>query len=492
MKKGLLIILDGYGEGKKDKFNAVDNANTPTLKYLKTLSHSLLEASGEAVGLFDGELGGSEVGHLTIGAGRIVPSTVKKIDNDINSGNFKKNKILLNIFNEMQKNTANLHLIGMMSDKNIHSNINHAYQVIEMAKNKVNHIFLHIITDGRDTDPFDSEKYYKELTKIIASVKNCEVASISGRAWAMDRENNLDRTKKAYDAMFKTNKSIAADEVLQYLEKQHSSGVNDQFIEPVHIKTKTKFEVNKKDVLFFFNFREDRLRQIVKMCENLNCKMITMAAVGTSKTIELYPVTTTSNTICEHLSKLNLHQIKISESTKYAHLTYFFNGGRETPFKNEERIHILSNKVENFATTPKMKAKEIADETIKAIKTGYDAIYVNFSNPDMLGHTGDYEATVKSLEFMDKCVKRVLDNAIKKDYVVLVTADHGNADIMRTKEGLPHMAHTLNKVMCVAVGKNSYKMKKFGGLQDVAPTLLELMELDKFSVFEGKSLILHK
>ncbi len=492
MKNGLLIILDGYGEGKKNKFNAVDNANTPTLKYLRTLSHSLLDASGEAVGLFDGELGGSEVGHLTIGAGRIVPSTVKKIDNDINSGKFKKNKVLLEIFNEMQKNNANLHLIGMMSDKNVHSNINHAYQVIDMAKSKVNNIFLHLITDGRDTDPFDSEKYYTELTKTIANIKNCEVASISGRAWAMDRENNLDRTQKAYNAMFGGSKTINSSEVLPYLKKQHDDGVNDQFIEPVHVKTKAKFAVNKKDVLFFFNFREDRLRQIVKMCENLKCKIITMAAVNTSKTIQLYPVTTTTNTICEHFSNLNLKQIKISESTKYAHLTYFFNGGREEPFKGEERIHILSNKVEDFATTPKMKAKEIADETVKAIKAEYNAIFVNFSNPDMLGHTGNYEATVKSLEFLDKCVKRVIDAAIKKDYAIIVTADHGNAEVMRTLDGLPHMAHTLNKVMCVALGKSEYKMKKFGGLKDIAPTMLDLMGLEKFKAFEGKSLILHK
>ena len=216
--------------------------------------------------------------------------------------------------------------------------------------------------------------------------------------------------------------------------------------------------------------------KVEKICENLKCKMITMASVETSKTVELYPATTTLNTICEHLSKLNLRQIKVSESTKYAHLTYFFNGGREKPFKNEDRIHVLSNKVEDFATTPKMKAKEVADETIKAIKAGYDAIYVNFCNTDMLGHTGNYEATVKSLEFMDKCLKRVLDNAIKKDYVVIITADHGNAEVMRTKEGLPHMAHTLNKVMCVAVGKNSYKMKKSGGLQDIAPNKLNSID----------------
>ncbi len=491
MKNGILIILDGYGEGKKDEFNAVDNANTPTLKYLKTLSHSLLDTSGEAVGIFKGELGGSEVGHTTIGAGRIVPSTAKKIHDDVLSGAFEKNKKLLNILNKMQKNNANLHLIGMMSDKNVHSNINHAYRVIEMAKDKVNHIFLHLFTDGRDTSPFDSEKYYLDVKKHIKNIKNCEIASISGRAWAMDRENNLDRTKKAFNAMFNHDVCIESDEILSYLKSQHNAGVNDQFVEPTHVKTKAKFEVDKNDVLFFFNFREDRLRQIVKCCEQLSCTMITMANVDTSKTIQLYPTKEVKNTLSEHLADLNLHQIKISESTKYAHVTYFLNGGREEPFKNEDRKHILSNKVEDFSTTPKMKAKEIADETIKAINAKYNAIIVNFSNPDMLGHTGNYEATVESLEFMDKCVKKVLDYAIKNGYVALVTADHGNAEVMRTKDGLPHMAHTLNKVMCVAVGNKKYAMKKYGGLQDVAPTFLDLMELEKFKPFVGKSLILH-
>ncbi len=492
MKNGLLIILDGYGEGKPDKFNAVDNAFTPTLKTLKLLSHSLLEASGEAVGVFNGDLGGSEVGHMTIGAGRIIPSTIKKIYDDFLNGEFEKNEKLAKIFADLKKNKSNLHLIGMMSDKNVHSNINHAYKIIDMAKEFANHIYLHLITDGRDTDPYDSLKYIVDVKQKIKGVKNCEIASISGRAWAMDRENNWDRTLKAYNAMFKTKNCIDADNIEAYLQNQHKEGKNDQFIEPVHVNTKDNFSVSKSDVLFFFNFREDRLRQIVKQSTELECGIVTMANVDSADTIKLYPSVIVKDTLCEYLSQLNLSQIKISESTKYAHVTYFLNGGREEPFDREDRIHVPSFKVENFADTPKMRAKEIADETIKAINRNYNAIMVNFSNPDMLGHTGDYEAVVKSLEFLDECLKRVLVSALKNNYVVLVTADHGNAEQMRTAEGQPHMAHTLNKVMCVALGDREYKMKKFGGLRDVAPTLLDLMELKPNKAFEGKSLILNK
>ncbi len=489
MKNGLLIILDGYGEGKPDAYNAVNNAKTPTLNQLKAMPHSLLETSGEAVGIFKGELGGSEVGHLTIGAGRIEPSTAKKIHDDVLNGNFKKNAKLLKILKTLSTNKANLHLIGMMSDKNVHSNIYHAFEVIDMAKDKAQNIFLHLITDGRDTEPYESLKYLKLVKQKIKNIKNCHIASISGRGYAMDRESNLDRTKKAYDAMFINQGEIAETEIENYLKEQHKTN-NDQFVLPVHIKTNAKFLVGAKDVLLFFNFREDRLRQIVKMSEQLGATMVTMASVGTSKTVQLYPASVVKHTLSEHLSSLNLSQIKISESTKYAHVTYFFNGGVEEPFDREDRVHVPSYKVENFAQTPKMRAKEIANETITAINRNYNAIIVNFSNPDMLGHTGDYDATVKGLEYLDKCLKKVLNAAIKKDYVVLITADHGNAEQMRTASGQPHMAHTLNKVFCVAVGNKKYNMKKLGGLKDVAPTLLDLMELNKYKYFEGNSLIL--
>lgn len=490
MKKGILIILDGYGEGKPGPYNAVENANTPFLKHVKTLSHSLLKADSEAVGLFKGDLGGSEVGHMTIGAGRIIPSTLKKIDDDFKSGAFKNNKTLNKILDGLKTHHGNLHLIGMMSDKNVHSNINHAYQIIDMAKTRANNIFLHLFTDGRDTPPHDSLKYIKQVKNRIKNIKNCEIASIGGRGLAMDREGNWDRTELAFKAMFQPKKTIKPGEIEAYLAEQHKS-VNDQFVEPVHVETLADATPAKNDVLFFFNFREDRMRQIVKRCESLGCKMITMARVDTAETTELYPAASAKNTLCEHLSKLGYRQIKISETTKYAHVTYYLNGGREQPFENEDRVHVKTRKVENFATTPKMRAGEIATEAVKAVETGYDAIYVNFSNPDMLGHTGEYEPVVASLEFVDKCVKKVADFALKHGYFVMITADHGNAEEMRTPDGQPHMAHTLNRVMCVVLDDQPHKMKRFGGLQDIAPTFLNLMGAKPNRAFEGQNLLLN-
>lgn len=360
-----------------------------------------------------------------------------------------------------------------------------------MFENKAKNIFFHLITDGRDTPPEDSLKYIKQVKAFVKSHKNCHIASISGRGFAMDREQNWDRTEKAVDAMFKFKNEIAPTQIEQYLTEQHKLGKDDQFIEPIHIKTSVDAKPTKKDLMFIFNFREDRLRQLAKTLEQFGCKIMSMARVDKTKAVELYPSPHADNGLCQHLSKLGLKQIKVSETTKYAHVTYFFNGGREEPFLNEDRIHVPSLKVENFATTPKMRAKEIADETIKAIDQNYDAIYVNFSNPDMVGHTGNYEAVVKALEFLDKCVKKVCNYALKNNYFLIVTADHGNSEEMRTKNGEPHMAHTLNPVMCVVLGNKEYKMKKFGGLKDVAPTFLSLMGVKPNKSFEGQSLILN-
>ncbi len=490
MQKGILIILDGYGEGKPNEYNAVANANTPFLHSLKTKSHSLLKTDGEAVGLFKGDMGGSEVGHMTMGSGQIVLSTLKKITNDFKSGAFKNNKKLMRAFSTLQKNGGNLHLIGMMSDKNVHSNINHAFEIIKLAQDKAKNIFLHLITDGRDTPPADSAKYLKQVKSFIKNYKNCQIASISGRGFSMDREQNWDRTDKAIDAMFNCKNEITAAEIEKYLTEQHNEGVDDQFIKPKHVKTNPIAMPTKNDLMFIFNFREDRLRQIAKRLEQFNCPIITMARVDNANTIELYPSPHADNTLCQHLSKLGLKQIKISESTKYAHVTYYFNGGEEQPFPNEDRVHVPSLKVENFATTPKMRAEEITAETLKAIDKNYDAIYINYSNPDMIGHTGNYEATVKALEFLDKCVKKVCDYALKNNYFLIITADHGNSEEMRTKNGEPNMAHTFNRVFCIALGNKEYKMKRYGGLKDVAPTFVNLMGVKPNKSFEGTSLII--
>ena len=486
MKKGVLVILDGYGEGKPYEFNAVTNAKTPTLHALKKQSYSLLKNHGEAVGLFDSEMGGSEVGHITIGAGRVISSTAKKIRDEIISGKFAKNKVLNSTLNSLKKNGGNLHLIGLMSDKNVHSNIEHCVEIINIAKDKVKNIFIHFITDGRDTGVHESLKYLKYLKNNIKNIKNCSILSVSGRFFAMDRENHEERTNEAFKACFSPEKTIV--DIEKYIKDEHSKGKNDQFVEPVGVKSSTYKGITKNDCVLFFNFREDRMRQIVKKCEELNCSLVTMAEVGTSDTKVLYPNEIVAHTLSEYLSQNGLKQIKIGESTKYAHVTYFLNGGREEPFEREDRIHVPSFNVDDFSKTPQMKAKEITKEVKKAIKSEYDAIIVNYSNADMVGHTGNYQATVKSLEVVDRCLKNVLKQAQKNNYFVMITADHGNADEMRTKNGEPHMAHTINPVFCV-VANSGLEMKKHGELKDVAPTFVELLGLKSNKHFEGESLI---
>lgn len=486
MNKGILIILDGYGEGKPYEFNAVRNANTPTLNALKQQSFSLLKTHGNAVGLFDEEMGGSEVGHLTIGAGRIVNSTAKQIRDDIKSKEFEKNSVLTKMLNDLKKNNADLHLFGLMSDKNIHSDISHCVEIVKQAKTKAKNIYIHFITDGRDSGAQESLKYLKYLQNNIKNIKNCSILSVSGRFYAMDRENHEERTNEAFNACFSQDNTI--EDVEKYIKSEHMAGKNDQFVKPISVKSKTYKGVNKNDYVLFFNFREDRLRQIVKKCEELKCNLVTMSDVGGTKTKVMYPNKITQNTLSEYLSKNGLKHIKIGESTKYAHVTYFLNGGREEPFEGEDRVHVPSFNVADFATTPQMKAKEITKEVKKAIKKDYDAIIVNYSNADMVGHTGNYEATLKSLEVVDACLKKVLNYAKKNNYFVMVTADHGNADEMRTQNDEPHMAHTINPVFCV-VANSGLKMKKEGGLKDVAPTFVELLGLKPNKHFKGKSLI---
>ncbi len=488
MKRAILIILDGYGEGKPYDFNAVTNANTPFLHSLKQGKQALIKTDSEAVGLLKNNMGGSEVGHMTIGAGRTIPSMVVRINNDITKGAFIENKQLLSIFHSLGKKNGNLHLIGLMSDKNIHSNINHALAVIDMAKTHAKNIFIHFITDGRDSGVHDSLKYLTKLNKEISHIPNAHILSVSGRFYAMDRENNLDRTTLAFDAMFKKN--VTTDmSAREYIKAQHNKAITDEFIPPIQLQCDDFNGVTSDDAIMFFNFREDRLRQIGKMTMTLPAKIVTMASVGGVNSTILYREQIVKHTLSEYLSKQGLKQIKISESTKYAHVTYFLNGGREEPFPNEFRVHVPTIKTDRYDKTPKMRAKEITDEIINAIDSEYDCIIVNYSNPDMIGHTGNYDATITALEYLDKCIKEVVTYATKHDYALLITADHGNSEYMRKSDGAPHTAHTLNKVFCVAIDDKQLKLKKSGKLSDIAPTLIDLMRLRKNNYFEGKSLL---
>lgn len=489
MKKGVLLILDGYGEGEAGMYNAVINANTPTLDKIKSKGYALLKTHGESVGLFESEMGGSEVGHLTIGSGRVVNTIAKQIRDEIRSGEFRKNKVINHIADKLSANGGNLHLIGLMSDKNVHSNIEHCIEVIKHLHKKVKNIYVHFISDGRDSGIADSIKYLELLNSTIKDIPNCEILSVGGRFYGMDRERLLDRTEKAFDAMF--NKVNEIDDVESYLKLNHANNVTDENIVPVSVKSSTYNKVSENDVVFFFNFREDRMRQIAKRCEKLNCEIVTMSNVGGVNSLVAYPKTTTTNTLSEYLSEHGLKQIKITETTKYAHLTYFLNGGEEKPFPNEDRICFETIETDNYAKTPKMRAEDITEEVVLSIEKGYDAVIINFPNPDIVGHMGDYDAVVTAIECLDKCVEKIINKATEKGYFVIVTADHGNAESMVRENGEPNMSHTINKVFCAVIdnGENLPVVKE-GELKNVAPTFVEMMQLKQSPYFEGKSLLI--
>lgn len=492
MRKGLLLILDGYGEAEKSSFNAVTNANTPYLDYLReNYPHSLLYTHGRAVGLPNDAMGGSEVGHTTIGAGKIVKSMPVKIDDEIESGEFYNKELLVNSFKALAKRQGALHIGGLFSDKQIHSNIYHSFAIIRLAKDcGVERVFMHAFTDGRDCSIDDSFKYLELFNKTVEEIGLGEMATISGRFYAMDREKNYERTTQALEIMLKQEYSY--NSAYECLKDSHSKGVTDEFVVPSRIKTNCEYTFDNNDLFMFFNFRADRMKQPVKMLNDMNVMdIITLCDFGGGERVKyLYDEEDIKGTLSEYISSLGLKQLKISESTKYAHVTYFLNGGREQEFDGEDRIHIETEKTNDFASTPKMRAKEITDATVEALnKNEYNLIVVNYSNPDMIGHTGNYDSTVTALEFLDNCVKNVVETALNNDYFVLLTADHGNAEEMRDTDGKVQTAHSLNPVICIAIDKYSHSMVELGGLKDVAPTILKLMEVEPNPTFEGDILI---
>lgn len=492
MKKGLLLILDGYGEAPKSEYNAVTNANTPYLDYLRsTYPSCLVYTDGRSVGLPTGAMGGSEVGHTTIGAGRIVKTTTVKIDDEIEDGTFYKHSQFVEKFSKLSKNGGALHIGGLFSDKQIHSDLNHAFALMKLAKSyNIDRVFFHAFTDGRDCAQDSSFKYLEMFYNASEEIGVGEIASVGGRFYIMDREKNWERTDKALDIMQKLEYDY--ENAYQCLKQSHDKGVTDEFILPSRIKTSQQYTFNNNDLFVFFNFRSDRMKQPVKLLNDRNIMdIITFCDfVKGDRITHIYNDEDITGTLSEYLSSLGLKQLKISESTKYAHVTYFLNGGREQEFDGEDRIHIETEKTNDFSLTPKMRAKEITAETINALNNKkHDAIVVNYSNPDMIGHTGNYEATVKALEFLDDCVKNVVKAALNNDYFVLLTADHGNAEEMRDKDGNIQTAHSLNPVICMVIDKINYNMVQYGGLKDIAPTFIHLMELPKNPKFEGEVLV---
>ncbi|HHT50976.1 MAG TPA: 2,3-bisphosphoglycerate-independent phosphoglycerate mutase [Eubacteriaceae bacterium] len=501
-----LIILDGFGYTNKIIGNAVHAANTKNIdKLWLKYPHTFLNASGLSVGLPEGQMGNSEVGHLNLGAGRIVYQELTRITKSIESGSFFKNPELLRAIENTKKNKSSLHLLGLLSDGGVHSHNTHLYGLLELAKHQdIKKVYIHCFLDGRDTPPKSSVDYLEQLENKIKEIGVGQIASISGRYYSMDRDKRWERTKLAYDALVlgKGEYSKSSKEAIENAYKSTS----DEFVLPTIIKKEgeTTPVIEDNDSIIFFNFRPDRARQITRaiMDENFNgfvrekrahpLTFITMTQYDT--TIEnvyvAYPPETINNTLGEYISNKGLKQLRIAETEKYAHVTYFFNGGIEKKFKGEDRMLIPSPKVATYNLQPEMSAYEVTKKAVEAINSEkYDLMILNYANADMVGHTGDFKAAIKAVETVDGCVNKVIQTILKNKGKAIITADHGNAEQMLDyNTNKPHTAHTSNKVKCIIVGGGELVLKE-GKLADIAATLLELMNLEKPKEMTGESII---
>lgn len=497
MKKILLCILDGIGLSKEKKYNALYNANTPNLNRLwETYPTCILEASGVYVGLPKGQMGNSEVGHTNIGAGRIVYQSLELINSKIKDKTFYTNEELLKVINHVKENNSSLHLIGLLSDGGVHSHINHLFALLELCKKeKVKDVYIHIFTDGRDVSPTSGIKYIEALENKIKSLKIGKIASISGRYYGMDRDNRWDRVKASYDVM---TTSGEVKEIKKYWKESQKKDITDEFIVP--IRTCENGYIKDNDGIIFFNFRPDRLRQLASILTNdkyesfertkiNNLKVVTMMNVAdTVLCPNAFKLQKLDNTLGEYISSLGLSQLRIAETEKYAHVTYFFNGGIDKIYENEKRILVPSPKVATYDLEPEMSANMITASLVKEITTNHeDLVILNFANGDMVGHTGDYEAAIKAVETVDNCIGKILKNISLDEYTIIITADHGNCEVMKNKDGSINTSHTTNKVPFIVTDK---KIKLNDGcLGDIAPTILNIMGIEVPKEMTGNSLI---
>lgn len=499
MKKVLLCILDGVGIKEDTYGNAVKNANTPYLdKLFETYPHSLLDASGEFVGLPDGQMGNSEVGHSNIGAGRIVYQPLGLINAKIKDKSFFENTLLLDAMNYVKENNSTLHLVGLLSDGGIHSHINHLFALIDMCKqNHIEKVYYHIFTDGRDTSPYSAEIFINKLEEKIKESQIGTIATISGRYYAMDRDNNYDRLIKAYDVMV-NGVGPTYNSALEAWQDNQKHNITDEFIVPAIIDKNGT--IQEKDSVIFFNYRPDRLREIGSALTNPNFSGFERKQIANLKLVTMMPVSdevictnafkleNLSNTLGEYIARKGYSQLRIAETEKYAHVTYFFDGGVEKDLPNAKRILIHSPKVATYDLKPEMSAYEITDALLKEIKTNKeDMIILNFANGDMVGHTGNYEAAIKAVETLDNCLKKILTTINLNEYTVIITADHGNCEVMLEKDGTPNTQHSTNKVPFIITNKNLKLLD--GKLGDIAPTILNIMDIEIPKEMTGKSLI---
>ncbi len=497
-----LIIMDGYGINQNTEGNAIFEAKKPNLdKYFKECPNTVIQASGLDVGLPDGQMGNSEVGHTNIGAGRIVYQMLVKITKDIEDGTILKNEALLGAMNAAKESKKALHLMGLLSPGGVHSHNTHLYGLLDMAKKVgVEKVYVHTFLDGRDVPPSSAAEYMAELEEKIKEIGIGSIATISGRFYAMDRDNAWDRVEKAYAALV-YGEGVQETDAVEAVKNSYANGVTDEFMLPTVVDKKGM--VQDGDSVIFFNFRPDRARQLTRSFvdpefkgferrNDMKVKFVCMAQYDAEmpNVTVAYPPEELKMTFGEYVSKMNLTQLRIAETQKYAHVTFFFNGGEEKQFEGEDRILIKSPDVATFDMKPEMSAYEVCDAVVEAINADkYDVIILNYANCDMVGHTGIIPAAVEAVEAVDKCVGKMVDAILQKGGVACITAGHGNADQMIDPvTGGPFTAHTTNPVPFIVVGEDC-ELREGGRLADIAPTMLKLLGLPQPEEMTGESLI---
>ena len=501
-KKALLMILDGWGIGKHGKGDVIYNTPTPYLDYLNAISaHSQLQASGEDVGLPDGQMGNSEVGHLNIGAGRIVYQDLVKINRACKDGSILKNPGIVAAYSYAKETGKKLHLMGLTSTGGVHSSLDHLFKLNAISNEYgLSNTCVHGFMDGRDTDPKSGAGFIKDLSK-VCEANGAHIASIVGRFYAMDRDKRWNRVKEAYDLLVDAKGKQATD-MVKAVEESYADGVTDEFIKPINNQA-VNGTIEEGDVVIFINFRNDRAKELTQVLtqqdmpeegmhtiKDLQYYCMTPYDANFKGVNILFPKENVEDTLGEYLSKQGKRQLHTAETEKYAHVTFFFNGGREAPYEGEDRILVPSPKVATYDLKPEMSAYEVKDKLVGAINTQeYDFIVVNFANGDMVGHTGVYHAIAKAVHAVDNCVREVIEAAKANDYEAIIIADHGNADNAINPDGTPNTAHSLNPVPFIYVTDNNSATVKYGRLADVAPSLLHIMGLEQPADMTGENLI---
>lgn len=501
-KKALLMILDGWGIGNQGKGDVIAQTSTPYMDYLNAnYPHSQLQASGENVGLPDGQMGNSEVGHLNIGAGRIVYQDLVKINRACKDGSILKNPEIISAYEYAKQNGKSVHLMGLTSNGGVHSSLDHVFTLCDISRQYgIENTYIHCFMDGRDTDPKSGKGFIADLSKKCEET-GCTIASIIGRFYAMDRDKRWERVKIAYDLLVKGEGKQATD-MVQAMQESYDENVTDEFILPIN-NANVDGTIKEGDVVIFYNYRNDRAKELtivltqqdmpeqgMQTIPGLQYYCMTPYDASFTGVHILFPKENVENTLGEYIASQGLSQLHTAETEKYAHVTFFFNGGRETPYDGEERILVASPKVPTYDLQPEMSAFEVKDKLVAALKEDkYNFVVVNFANGDMVGHTGIYEAVEKAVKAVDQCVNEVVETAKAVGYEVIIIADHGNADNEINADGTPNTAHSLNPVPFIYVTENKNATVADGVLADVAPSILHIMGLAQPAEMTGRDLI---